>query len=550
MAGPLDSGTVKGLGRDLSFACSSLPEGSQEHSKFVDAWQTWYATRVGNTTDGALMSLVIARGNWPGDFLDGVVAGVTQAEGWAGPDFWQPYAQPWAPENGPRLVIDPAWVNPDGSDIEVGDPMYGVFNAAALNPQWFTTRYQGGEQVQISWDSGNKIAGDGTGDTSERFGRVDARLYDLLMTRGMDPASYMALQAAAFSSDVIASISATPGNPTGARALTEVAWVIASAQRDARIHNELPWWDKYGHDVLGWTALGLGFLAFLLGPETFPVATGLLVAGMGVVGGANAIWYFREQDYVNGALSLLFVVPIAGQMIRFTTAMIKALRAGESVTVAGMEFRILDGRLTWVNRPFNEPPGVVFNDPVPYGEPLPEHGFLTKDPVADGTINPRTGKLVTDPEAPYGRDPTDNHPFTKSEYEQRYVKPDGSTCYPDNNGAAPGSITPYDDANEFINNYGPRVDRIGEPGGNFMAVEIDGVPASLEERSLPVESLGKPYYQYEFTGDLPQGWRIEVSETAPAFGRSGGATQVQVVNEAGEAVSIQDLLYKGVIRQA
>jgi hypothetical protein len=72
-------------------------------------------------------------------------------------------------------------------------------------------------------------------------------------------------------------------------------------------------------------------------------------------------------------------------------------------------------------------------------------------------------------------------------------------------------------------------------------------PATFEARGLPISSLEKPYYQYTLTGLLPEGWSMEVSEIAPAFGHDGGAMQLLVLNEFGESVSVDELITQRVL---
>lgn len=66
----------------------------------------------------------------------------------------------------------------------------------------------------------------------------------------------------------------------------------------------------------------------------------------------------------------------------------------------------------------------------------------------------------------------------------------------------------------------------------------DGQAISFEARSLPISSLELPYHSYTLTGRLPDGWTIEVSEVASAFGRDGGGLQVVILDDLGDAVPI------------
>ncbi|WP_456789720.1 glycohydrolase toxin TNT-related protein [Cellulomonas sp. P5_C5] len=51
---------------------------------------------------------------------------------------------------------------------------------------------------------------------------------------------------------------------------------------------------------------------------------------------------------------------------------------------------------------------------------------------------------------------------------------------------------------------------------------------------------------YQFTGDLPPGVTIEVSEIAPAFGRPGGGIQVRFM-KGGRSITVRDLIADGVL---
>jgi hypothetical protein len=99
----------------------------------------------------------------------------------------------------------------------------------------------------------------------------------------------------------------------------------------------------------------------------------------------------------------------------------------------------------------------------------------------------------------------------------------------------------------FVRDYGDQVDRLGKVDGDYLAVMPDGVPAPFEERSLPIYSLTQPYHQYQLSGFLPDGWSVEVSEVAPAFGREGGGLQVLIMDSEGKHVTISGLRDAGVI---
>jgi hypothetical protein len=91
------------------------------------------------------------------------------------------------------------------------------------------------------------------------------------------------------------------------------------------------------------------------------------------------------------------------------------------------------------------------------------------------------------------------------------------------------------------------LDRIGTPSGSRLIIEQNEQPATFEERSLPVTQLNDPYYQYQLTEHLPDGWIIRTSTLAPAFGRTGGAKQSFFLDQTGAYQPVRVLLKLGVL---
>jgi hypothetical protein len=111
----------------------------------------------------------------------------------------------------------------------------------------------------------------------------------------------------------------------------------------------------------------------------------------------------------------------------------------------------------------------------------------------------------------------------------------------------------YDSLSAFERDYGVQgggisVDRIGKLDGDYLALMPDGVPATFEERSLPIYNLTQPYSQYNLAGHLPPDWSVEVSEVAPAFGRPGGGIQILILDHSGDPVFIPELRSRGLLR--
>jgi hypothetical protein len=140
----------------------------------------------------------------------------------------------------------------------------------------------------------------------------------------------------------------------------------------------------------------------------------------------------------------------------------------------------------------NQPPGQGWH-PLPdtamdphYGQPLPEHWHFTEDPTDPSRINPTVAKLINDPDAPFGRDPQGNA-YTQGQYEERFnkVSPNGGHWYnfPGNDGAVPGTRRAYTDPEQFLKDYGPQLDRVGDNDGKYLAVMAQGHPAPWEQRA-------------------------------------------------------------------
>ncbi|WP_394552986.1 glycohydrolase toxin TNT-related protein [Agromyces sp. MMS24-JH15] len=181
-----------------------------------------------------------------------------------------------------------------------------------------------------------------------------------------------------------------------------------------------------------------------------------------------------------------------------------------------------------------------------YGTPLPAHGTSTPPTIPTG--HPVGNDLVRDPAHPWGHDAATGTPLDKAGYDARYVEAARNwDVYPPNEGAVAGTRVHFTNLRAFIDAYGRTLDRVGPEGGDYLGLRIDGRPASFEDRGLPIGSLAKEYHQYKFTDHLPAGWRIEISEIAPAFGRDAGGLQLLVTDEFGDRVSVEMLLEEEVI---
>ena len=180
------------------------------------------------------------------------------------------------------------------------------------------------------------------------------------------------------------------------------------------------------------------------------------------------------------------------------------------------------------------------------GEPPPTEGLVDDVMGADMA---RRRELVL------GVKP-DGTSYTYEEWRAEHThierRPDGSEKriidWPPNDGYD-GKPTVYSSVAEYVEDFGKDVDRIGHPDGNFLGVIEDGRPASFEERSLRPDSVNDHYYQYEFTEDpLPEGWTIKSGKAAPWGQQPGGATQLQIVDQNGEAVPVSRLIKEHILK--
>ena len=63
-------------------------------------------------------------------------------------------------------------------------------------------------------------------------------------------------------------------------------------------------------------------------------------------------------------------------------------------------------------------------------------------------------------------------------------------------------------------------------------------------------SVYEPYYQYVFTGHMPEGWQIEHGIAAPWESECGGVRQLRVLDQTGRPMKISELNEAGVLKGA
>jgi len=333
--------------------------------------------------------------------------------------------------------------------------------------------------------------------------------------------------------------------------------------RDYRLYEDESPWQKYGHQILG-----AGMLVCALATIWTPAGLPTVIAWAGLVGTtvADAAWSLAQGDKLAAALDVgSLVVPVlVGKAIRFVRVgpgQLPALASGGQVEAFGQAMSLDEHGLLAVTGAGKAAPHVQI-DPA-YGLPMAEHGTLSAerakavakakaDAEAMRTQGEKLPPDLADPDALYGYD-RDGAPLSVAGYESRYVTPSGGRRYPFlvdgsmSDGGIPATLKSYPTTQTAIDAGAQFVDRVGDPHGAYLAVQVDGRAATWGERSLPIDSLDSGYHQYELAGPLPAGWEIETSVTAPAFGQPGGATQMRVLDQTGEEVTVPELLENGVL---
>ena len=70
----------------------------------------------------------------------------------------------------------------------------------------------------------------------------------------------------------------------------------------------------------------------------------------------------------------------------------------------------------------------------------------------------------------------------------------------------------------------------------------------LRNAGFPPTSVHQPYYQYVFTGHMPEGWQIEHGIAASWESECGGVRQLRILNEFGKPVGVSELIRTGILK--
>lgn len=133
--------------------------------------------------------------------------------------------------------------------------------------------------------------------------------------------------------------------------------------------------------------------------------------------------------------------------------------------------------------------------------------------------------------------------LTAEDWAARYIDEFGNLRPVPANGGVPDKRVRYSDAQAFIKDFADTIDQVGPPSGEVFTV----LGGTFDQRALLPEAADQRLHAYTLTGTLPEGWQIEVGETAPAFGRSGGAMYVVVIGANGQKMNAFELRDTGVL---
>ena len=209
--------------------------------------------------------------------------------------------------------------------------------------------------------------------------------------------------------------------------MSQVQACMDGTQRDERVWQQKPWWIKYKHELLSGLAMIVGMAAmFIPGPGW--VAGGLLLASV-AVDVVNISMYVQEGDITNAVLTGVFIIPvfIGGviRLVQLTADAVRALRAGEAITMFGREVRLADGTLVWSTKT----EAVIGPGRIPPSRP----------PVGDADNGPGLWQRIK--RSPSGGDYQEQVSGvpravdgSTMEYNVAYTKPDGKAATVDFDG--------------------------------------------------------------------------------------------------------------------
>jgi hypothetical protein len=117
-------------------------------------------------------------------------------------------------------------------------------------------------------------------------------------------------------------------------------------------------------------------------------------------------------------------------------------------------------------------------------------------------------------------------------------------------GMDPGTVETFWRVDDYVERYGVRLDRVGEPRGAYLFVVNGQCPAAFAERSINPSAVRLPYRRYRVTGRaMPSGWRMEIGRVVSAHGARGGGRQVLFRDSGNRLVSVEELTGLGLLEE-
>ena len=335
------AGVLDAFGIICSSAATTMT--GQDGDDYLNRWHDVFANSSPYGSAASLLSMVVARGMWPPAFLTTMKTGIESAEKGMGADFWRPQ-QPGEPDG----VVDPGRTYQDGSPVVVADPMYGVWSAATYTPQWFIDTYQGHDLVDVVLDRA------GSDPPVDQHEMVDSSIQGLIGDKRFDQASFWAFLQAASMADMWQDLNGQTGS-----SMHDVVAMVGVLNRDQRIQDELPWWDKHKHEVLEWASFALGAAVMVI-PGVGWVTGGFLMAASFGLAAYDVYLYAAEGDIEDAIISGIFLIPMmvggALRLVQISREAWLALKAGETIELLDQDVRLDGGVVVFAETGSKTPP--------------------------------------------------------------------------------------------------------------------------------------------------------------------------------------------------
>ena len=117
-------------------------------------------------------------------------------------------------------------------------------------------------------------------------------------------------------------------------------------------------------------------------------------------------------------------------------------------------------------------------------------------------------------------------------------------------GMDSGTVETFWRVADYLERYGVRLDRVGDPRGAYLFVVSGLRPAAFAERSISPNAARLPYHRYRVAGrEMSSGWRIETGQVVCAHGARGGGQQVLFRDSSNQLVSVEELTGLGLLEE-